>query len=160
MFKKLGIEADQLEGLLAQAACHAPATLDQLVTTAILAKGEEKPNSTFVGQVILNASMKDNENTRQLSPFVYCVADPPTNPIHSHRDHRTLGVSRPISADAPTILSTKLGLPASTVANPGIGKRTAQTPIHAKSGKGHWKSSHLWPRAPGTNVKGFPRSNS
>ncbi|MBW0512084.1 hypothetical protein O181_051799 [Austropuccinia psidii MF-1] len=88
MFKKLGVEADELEGLLAQAACHAPTTLEQtafnqLVTTAILAKGEEKPNSKFVGQVILNASMKTNKNTHQLSPFVYCMADLPTTPTHS-----------------------------------------------------------------------------
>ncbi|MBW0461677.1 hypothetical protein O181_001392 [Austropuccinia psidii MF-1] len=92
MFKKLGIKADELEGLLAQAACHTHAAFDQLVTTAILAKGEEKPSSTFVGQVILNASMKTNKNTHQLSPFVYRVADPPTTPTHTHRDHHTLGV--------------------------------------------------------------------
>ncbi|MBW0527105.1 hypothetical protein O181_066820 [Austropuccinia psidii MF-1] len=85
MFKKLGIEADELEGLLAQAACHAPATLDQLVTVAILSKGNEKPNSNFVGQVILNASGKADNHTRQLSPFVYRVADPPTTPSHTRR---------------------------------------------------------------------------
>ncbi|MBW0499661.1 hypothetical protein O181_039376 [Austropuccinia psidii MF-1] len=85
IFTKLGIKADELEGLLAQAACHAPVTLDQLVTTAILAKGEEKLNSTFVGQVILNASTKAGENTLQLSPFVYCVANPPTTPTRSQR---------------------------------------------------------------------------
>ncbi|MBW0575227.1 hypothetical protein O181_114942 [Austropuccinia psidii MF-1] len=56
LFKKLGIEAEDLEGLLAQLACHAPPTLDQLVTAAILLKGKEKPSSTFVGQVILNTS--------------------------------------------------------------------------------------------------------
>ncbi|MBW0461664.1 hypothetical protein O181_001379 [Austropuccinia psidii MF-1] len=44
LFKKLGIEAEELEGLLAQAACHMPPTLnqaafDQLVTKAILSKG-------------------------------------------------------------------------------------------------------------------------
>ncbi|MBW0477979.1 hypothetical protein O181_017694 [Austropuccinia psidii MF-1] len=43
IFKKLGIDADELEGLLAQAVCHSPASLDQLVTSAILAKGDEKP---------------------------------------------------------------------------------------------------------------------
>ncbi|MBW0488811.1 hypothetical protein O181_028526 [Austropuccinia psidii MF-1] len=52
LFKKLGIEAEELEGLLAQAACHALATLDQatfdqLITAAILSKGEEKLSLTF-----------------------------------------------------------------------------------------------------------------
>ncbi|MBW0520872.1 hypothetical protein O181_060587 [Austropuccinia psidii MF-1] len=61
IFKKLGINGDKLEGLLAQAACHPPASLDwvafdQLVTSAKLAKGDKKPWSMFIGQVILNAS--------------------------------------------------------------------------------------------------------
>ncbi|MBW0485954.1 hypothetical protein O181_025669 [Austropuccinia psidii MF-1] len=61
IFKKLGVDGHELKGLLAQAACHPPASLDwvafdQLVTSAILAKGDEKPSSMFVGQVILNAS--------------------------------------------------------------------------------------------------------
>ncbi|MBW0514301.1 hypothetical protein O181_054016 [Austropuccinia psidii MF-1] len=48
IFKKLGVDGDELEGLLAQAACHPPASLDwvafnQLVTCAILAKGDKKP---------------------------------------------------------------------------------------------------------------------
>ncbi|MBW0467129.1 hypothetical protein O181_006844 [Austropuccinia psidii MF-1] len=55
IFKKLGIDADELEGFLAQAACHTLPSLDrvafdQLVTSAILAKGDENPSSTFVGQ--------------------------------------------------------------------------------------------------------------
>ncbi|MBW0521633.1 hypothetical protein O181_061348 [Austropuccinia psidii MF-1] len=63
MLKKLGIEADELRGLLAQASCHAPTSLDQvafnqLITTAILPKGDDKPFSTFVGQVILNSSQR------------------------------------------------------------------------------------------------------
>ncbi|MBW0481716.1 hypothetical protein O181_021431 [Austropuccinia psidii MF-1] len=54
---KLGVEANELKGLLAQAACHPPATPDQtafnqLVTAAILAKGDDKPTSTFVGQKV------------------------------------------------------------------------------------------------------------
>ncbi|MBW0480772.1 hypothetical protein O181_020487 [Austropuccinia psidii MF-1] len=142
MFKKLVIKADELEGLLAQAACHAPATLNQLVTTAILAKGEEKPNSTFVGQVILNASTKADENACQLSFFVYHMADPPTTPIHSHWDHHTLGVSHPISDNPPNILSTNLGPPASTVVDPGIGERTAQTPIHARVSQVQFMERH------------------
>ncbi|MBW0537101.1 hypothetical protein O181_076816 [Austropuccinia psidii MF-1] len=90
LLKKLGIKADELEGLLAQAACHTPATLnqtafDQLVTTAILAKGEEKPNLTFVGQTILNASTKDNKDNCQLSPFVYRGEDPPATPTYPQR---------------------------------------------------------------------------
>ncbi|MBW0524225.1 hypothetical protein O181_063940, partial [Austropuccinia psidii MF-1] len=50
MFKKLGIEANELKGLLAQATCWAPPTLDQLITAAILTKGDEKPSSTFMHQ--------------------------------------------------------------------------------------------------------------
>ncbi|MBW0554738.1 hypothetical protein O181_094453 [Austropuccinia psidii MF-1] len=50
IFKKLGIEANKLEGLLAQATCHAPLTLDQLITAAILLKGDEKPTLTFLVQ--------------------------------------------------------------------------------------------------------------
>ncbi|MBW0464764.1 hypothetical protein O181_004479 [Austropuccinia psidii MF-1] len=144
MFKKLGIEANELEGLLAQAAFHAPATLDQLVTMAILEKGEEKPNSTFVGQVFLNASTKAAKNTRQLSPFVYRVAYPPTTPIHSQRQHSP-GPSHPWRQSSnirqpPTIFSTNSGPSAFTVVDPGIVKQTArtlrgsQTTIHAKSG--------------------------
>ncbi|MBW0547054.1 hypothetical protein O181_086769 [Austropuccinia psidii MF-1] len=76
MFKKLGVDADELEGLLAQAACHPPPNIgqvafDQLVTAAILAKGDEKPSSTFVAQVIMNA-----DSGRHPSPFLYCVSDP------------------------------------------------------------------------------------
>ncbi|MBW0501191.1 hypothetical protein O181_040906 [Austropuccinia psidii MF-1] len=118
MFKKLGIEADEFEGLLAHAACHAPTTLEQLVTTAILAKGEEKPNSTFVGQVILNASTKANENTCQLSPFVYCVADPPANPIHSpgpsHPWRQSSNIRQP-----PNHLVDKLGAACFDCGQPG-----------------------------------------
>ncbi|MBW0535354.1 hypothetical protein O181_075069 [Austropuccinia psidii MF-1] len=85
IFKKLGVEADKLEGLLAQAACHAPPSLgkvafDQLVTVAILAKGDEKLPSTFVGQIIMNASQKDGEATQHPSPFVYCVSEPLDSP--------------------------------------------------------------------------------
>ncbi|MBW0488751.1 hypothetical protein O181_028466 [Austropuccinia psidii MF-1] len=59
LFKKLNIEAYKIEGLISQEVCHAPPTLNQavfnqLVTAAILSKGNEKPSSTFVGQVILN----------------------------------------------------------------------------------------------------------
>ncbi|MBW0504802.1 hypothetical protein O181_044517 [Austropuccinia psidii MF-1] len=86
--------ADKLEGLLAQAACHTPTTLDQLVTTAILAKGDEKPTSTFVGQIILNTSTKTNKDNLQLSPFVYCVADPPATPTYPQRP-RSPGPTQP-----------------------------------------------------------------
>ncbi|MBW0536489.1 hypothetical protein O181_076204 [Austropuccinia psidii MF-1] len=85
LLKKLGVEADELEGLLAQAVCHAPATLNQLVTTTILARGEEKPNLTFVVQVILNASTKTNEDNCQLSPFVSLVAHPTATPTYPQR---------------------------------------------------------------------------
>ncbi|MBW0486830.1 hypothetical protein O181_026545 [Austropuccinia psidii MF-1] len=88
IFKKLGVDGDELEGLLAQAACHPPASLDrvafdQLVTSSILAKGDEKPSSTFVGQVILNASQRDDK--QHTSPFVYRVADPPERQTLSPR---------------------------------------------------------------------------
>ncbi|MBW0515272.1 hypothetical protein O181_054987 [Austropuccinia psidii MF-1] len=81
-FKKLGIKDKKLEGLLAQAACHAPPTLDQaafdqLITAAILSKGKEKPSLTFVGQVILNVSQTRPEAVRLMSPFVYRMSDPP-----------------------------------------------------------------------------------
>ncbi|MBW0498970.1 hypothetical protein O181_038685 [Austropuccinia psidii MF-1] len=66
MFKKLNIE-----GLLAQFACHAPPTLDQLVTAAILSKGDEKPLSTFVEQVIINESQQQEDQAPGPSPFVY-----------------------------------------------------------------------------------------
>ncbi|MBW0481301.1 hypothetical protein O181_021016 [Austropuccinia psidii MF-1] len=128
MFKKLGIEADEFEGLLAQAACHAPATLDQtafdqLVTAAILLKGNEKLNSTFVGQVILNASAKADDHTRELSPSVYRVADPPTTPTHAWRPpslgpplpwHQASDVRRP-----PDHLINKLGAACFHCGRPG-----------------------------------------
>ncbi|MBW0542385.1 hypothetical protein O181_082100 [Austropuccinia psidii MF-1] len=162
MLKKLGIKANELEGLLAQAACHTPATLNQLVTTAILAKGEEKPNSTFVGQVILNASTKADENTRQLSPFVYRMADPPTTPIHSHQDHRTLGVSRPTSDNPPTILSTNLGTPAFTVVAPGIRGRLSKHKGSRKpqskpsQGKDTGRTAKFGLELPVPTCEGFP----
>ncbi|MBW0537565.1 hypothetical protein O181_077280 [Austropuccinia psidii MF-1] len=87
IFKKLGIDADELEGLLAQAACHAPPSLDhvafdQLVTSAILAKGDEKPSSTFVGQVILNTLRRDDKQTSL--PFIYHMSGTQDHqPLHS-----------------------------------------------------------------------------
>ncbi|MBW0464641.1 hypothetical protein O181_004356 [Austropuccinia psidii MF-1] len=92
IFKKLGVDGDELEGLLAQAACHPLASLDrvsfnQLVTSAILAKGDEKPSSTFVGQVILNASRRDDKHPQHTLPFVYRVSDPQERqapPPHPH----------------------------------------------------------------------------
>ncbi|MBW0481151.1 hypothetical protein O181_020866 [Austropuccinia psidii MF-1] len=79
LFKQLKVEADELKGLIAQAAYHAPLTLnqvafDQLVTGAILAKNKDKPSSTFVGQVILNVSLKAEDFARNLSSFVYRMA--------------------------------------------------------------------------------------
>ncbi|MBW0517472.1 hypothetical protein O181_057187 [Austropuccinia psidii MF-1] len=85
LFKKLGVEEDELKGLLAQAACHAPPTLDQLVTSSIMARGSEKPSSTFVGQAILNASPAINGPTQHSSPFIYHVSEPPElSPFQSH----------------------------------------------------------------------------
>ncbi|MBW0505802.1 hypothetical protein O181_045517 [Austropuccinia psidii MF-1] len=79
LFKKLGIKAEELEGLLAQAACHALPTLDQaafdqLITVAILSKGKEKPSLTFVGQVTLNTSQTRPEAAQLTSPFVYQIS--------------------------------------------------------------------------------------
>ncbi|MBW0494788.1 hypothetical protein O181_034503 [Austropuccinia psidii MF-1] len=78
MFKKLGVDADELEGLLAQPVCHAPPNVgqvafDQLVTVEILAKGDKKPSLTFIGQVIMNALQKNADSGQRPSPFVYCV---------------------------------------------------------------------------------------
>ncbi|MBW0474530.1 hypothetical protein O181_014245 [Austropuccinia psidii MF-1] len=95
LFKKLNIEADKLKGLLSQAACHAPPTLDQvafnqLVTTAILSKGNEKPSSTFVGEVILNLSERAEDTNWNPLPFFYHLdhlpapADTSTRPQFPH----------------------------------------------------------------------------
>ncbi|MBW0495860.1 hypothetical protein O181_035575 [Austropuccinia psidii MF-1] len=86
IFKKLGIDTDELEGLLAQAAYHAPASLDQvafdqLVMSAILAKGDEKPLSTFVGQVILNTSRRDSKHSQSLLPFIYHMSGSQDHPL-------------------------------------------------------------------------------
>ncbi|MBW0515496.1 hypothetical protein O181_055211 [Austropuccinia psidii MF-1] len=81
LLEQLKVEAYKLEGLIAQAACHASPTLnqvafDQLVMAAILAKNEDKPSSTFVGQVILNASSKAEDFARNSSSFVYFCGPP------------------------------------------------------------------------------------
>ncbi|MBW0539163.1 hypothetical protein O181_078878 [Austropuccinia psidii MF-1] len=104
LFKKLGIDTDELEGLLAQTACHPPPPLDcvafdQLVTSAILEKGDEKPSSTFLGQVILSTSRRDEDQT--LSPFVYRVADSQEHPPPHQRPcspyfARPMGSSREV----------------------------------------------------------------
>ncbi|MBW0499426.1 hypothetical protein O181_039141 [Austropuccinia psidii MF-1] len=109
MFKKLGVDANKLEGLLAQAVCHAPpnvsqVTFDQLVTAAILAKGDEKPSSTFVGQVIMNALQRNMDSGQRPSPFVYRVSDPlvptmqtprPCSPFFSKPANQLSDVRRP-----------------------------------------------------------------
>ncbi|MBW0579502.1 hypothetical protein O181_119217 [Austropuccinia psidii MF-1] len=82
MFKKLGVKADKLKDLLAQAACHFPPTLfqiafDQLITSTIIARGNKKPSLTFVGQVILSVSLENSGHIQHSSPFLYCVSDPP-----------------------------------------------------------------------------------
>ncbi|MBW0533441.1 hypothetical protein O181_073156 [Austropuccinia psidii MF-1] len=63
VLQQLKVKLAKLEDLIAQAACHVPPTLDQVAfyqlgTAAILPKNEDKPSSTFVGQVILNALSK------------------------------------------------------------------------------------------------------
>ncbi|MBW0496322.1 hypothetical protein O181_036037 [Austropuccinia psidii MF-1] len=87
MFKKLGVDPNELEGLLAQAACHAPpkvgqVAFNQLVMAAILAKGDKKPLLTFLGQVIINASQKNTDPDQRPSPFIYCVSEPLAPVIH------------------------------------------------------------------------------
>ncbi|MBW0554243.1 hypothetical protein O181_093958, partial [Austropuccinia psidii MF-1] len=170
MFKKLGIEADELEGLLAQSLCHAPATLDQtafnqLVTAAILSKGNEKPNSTFVRQVILNASAKADDHTRQLSPFVYRVADPPTMPTHTRRPPSP-GPPLPWCQASdlrqpPNHLIDKFRAACFHCGRPGHWRADCPTTKgFSNPGRKHRKSVHLWPRALNTSVKGYPRSNS
>ncbi|MBW0464136.1 hypothetical protein O181_003851 [Austropuccinia psidii MF-1] len=82
MFKKLGIKTDELKGLLAQATCHTTPTFDQaafdqLITTAILSKGDKNPSLTFVGQVIISALQQGNEQAHGSSPFIYHVSDLP-----------------------------------------------------------------------------------
>ncbi|MBW0484407.1 hypothetical protein O181_024122 [Austropuccinia psidii MF-1] len=82
IFKKLGVKAYELDGLLAQAAWHAPSTLDQvaldqLLMVVILAKGNKKPFMTFVGQVILSTLQKNRKSTQHPSPFIYLVYDLP-----------------------------------------------------------------------------------
>ncbi|MBW0464014.1 hypothetical protein O181_003729 [Austropuccinia psidii MF-1] len=102
IFKKLGIESDELVGLLAQAACHAPASLDQvvfdqLVTSGILAKGDEKPLSKFVGQVILNTLRRDDKHSQSSSPFIYCVSGLQHHPpLHSRP--RSPYFSKPVAS--------------------------------------------------------------
>ncbi|MBW0512035.1 hypothetical protein O181_051750 [Austropuccinia psidii MF-1] len=93
MFKKLGIEAaDKLKGLLTQVMCHTPPTLDQtafnqLITAAILSKGDDKPSLTFVGQVIFNTSQRGDKQAWKLSPFIYCLSDTSEPLASSLRPH-------------------------------------------------------------------------
>ncbi|MBW0460478.1 hypothetical protein O181_000193 [Austropuccinia psidii MF-1] len=47
IFKKLGLKDNELEGLSAQASCHAPPNINQLITAAIISKGKENLLSTF-----------------------------------------------------------------------------------------------------------------
>ncbi|MBW0563557.1 hypothetical protein O181_103272 [Austropuccinia psidii MF-1] len=131
MFKKLGIEADKLEGLLVQAVCHAPptldqATFDQLITTAILSKGDKKPTSTFVGQVIINASQRSEEQAWETSPLVYRVSDPP-EPSESYPGHALCPCQLKCVNHQPT-WSTGLARPVSTAGEPVNGAPTAHTP--------------------------------
>ncbi|MBW0526958.1 hypothetical protein O181_066673 [Austropuccinia psidii MF-1] len=133
----LGVEADELEGLLAQAACHAPPSLgevafDQLVTAAILAKGDKKPLSTFIGQIIMNASQKDSEATQHPSPFFYCVSEPLDSPalysrLQSPHFPRTLALTNKVHRPL-NIFSIGLGALASTVVGLETGEPTAHTP--------------------------------
>ncbi|MBW0536793.1 hypothetical protein O181_076508, partial [Austropuccinia psidii MF-1] len=104
MFKKLGVHTNKLEGLLAQAVCHAPPNVgqvafDQLVTAAILAKGNEKPSLTFVGQVIMNASQRNVDSGQRPLPFVYHMSDPLAPTMQLPRPHSPF-FSKP--ADQPS----------------------------------------------------------
>ncbi|MBW0538687.1 hypothetical protein O181_078402, partial [Austropuccinia psidii MF-1] len=125
MFKKLGIKADELKGLLAQATCRAPPTLDQLITAAILSKGDEKPSLTFVGQVIINASQRGTKQPREPSPFVYHLSDPPDAPTI---------YSRPRSpySSRPSVSSGDVPRPASHIVD-----RFGASCFHCRR-TGHW----------------------
>ncbi|MBW0473202.1 hypothetical protein O181_012917 [Austropuccinia psidii MF-1] len=99
MCNKLGIKANKLKGLLAQETCWAPPTLDQtafnqLITVAILSKGDEKPSSTFVSQVIINASQRVSKQAREPSPFVYHLSNPPEEPMHYSRPRSPYNAGR------------------------------------------------------------------
>ncbi|MBW0479845.1 hypothetical protein O181_019560 [Austropuccinia psidii MF-1] len=49
-----------------------------------MAKGDEKPSSTFVGKVILNTSQNSGGHVQHPFPLVYCVSDPPElSPLYS-----------------------------------------------------------------------------
>ncbi|MBW0527975.1 hypothetical protein O181_067690 [Austropuccinia psidii MF-1] len=44
--------------------------------SAILAKGDKKPSSTFMGQVILNTLRRDNKHPQHTLPFAYRISEP------------------------------------------------------------------------------------
>ncbi|MBW0485231.1 hypothetical protein O181_024946 [Austropuccinia psidii MF-1] len=107
LFKKLGVEADELERLFAQAVCHASPTLDQLVTSAIMARGSKKPLSTFVGQAILNALPATDGPTQHSSPFIYRVSDPP-GLSHFQSRPRSPFSSKPTATRSETTIASPL----------------------------------------------------
>ncbi|MBW0549177.1 hypothetical protein O181_088892 [Austropuccinia psidii MF-1] len=129
MFKKLNIEANKLQGLLAQVSCHAPQTLtqeafDQLITAAMLWKGDKNPFLTFVGQVIINASQRQDDQAQMPSTFVYQVSElPDLTPYMLHNPRPSL--CRVMSVDRQITLSKKLAPHASIVDVPAIGRLTA-----------------------------------
>ncbi|MBW0524107.1 hypothetical protein O181_063822 [Austropuccinia psidii MF-1] len=132
IFKKLGVDTDELEGLLAQAGCHAPPKIgqvafNQLVTVAILAKGNEKPSLTFLGQVIMNA-----DSGQCPSPFVYRVSDPLAPAIQLPRPHSpffpNLLINQAMCAVPLSLLSTGWGGGAFTVDIRDTGELTAHIP--------------------------------
>ncbi|MBW0496778.1 hypothetical protein O181_036493 [Austropuccinia psidii MF-1] len=137
IFKKLGVEADELEGLLAQAVCHAPQNLgqvafNQLVTAVILEKGNKKPLSTFVGQVIINALQKSSKSTQRSSPFIYWVSEP-LDSAALHSCLQSPHFSRPLTLTNDVrhplnILLINLGGHAFTAAVQDTGKLTSHTP--------------------------------
>ncbi|MBW0584611.1 hypothetical protein O181_124326 [Austropuccinia psidii MF-1] len=137
IFKKLDVDADELDGLLAQAACHAPPNVgqvafDQLVTEAILEKGDEKPLSTFIGQVIMNASQKNADSCQHPSLFVYRLSDPLTPAIQPPHPHSPFFpnhlINQAMCVVLLKILLTDLGGRAFTVDVRGTGELTARTP--------------------------------
>ncbi|MBW0479631.1 hypothetical protein O181_019346 [Austropuccinia psidii MF-1] len=80
VLKRLKVDADELEGLLAQAVCHTPpslsrASFDQLITASILATNVEKPSATAVGQMIIKETVKQDGRSRHTSPEAHCSAE-------------------------------------------------------------------------------------
>ncbi|MBW0528879.1 hypothetical protein O181_068594 [Austropuccinia psidii MF-1] len=104
---------------------------DQLVTAARLARGDEKPLSTFVGQVIMNTLQKSSESTQRSSPFIYWVSEPLDSEalyscLQSAHFSRPLALTNDVCRH-PEHLVDKFGGHAFTAAVQDTGELTAHT---------------------------------